>query len=128
MSGVRLVTLIMGAIAFVVGVVYLGPSELVRRPLPPNQTSIVVWVESIGPLWPTIFALTGVVLCVAAVFGRGTVAAHVGGIFTWVLFGGAILVGALKSEPPSPIVTGLLAVGIGAIHFGMTFVREEVSE
>ncbi|MFD6518100.1 hypothetical protein [Rhodococcus sp. NPDC060176] len=128
MSGARIVSLIMGLMAIVVGATYWGPTEWVRRPLPPNQTSIVVMVESIGPVWPVIFTVTGAALVVASLLGRYVVAAHVLGIFGWMFYGAAIIVGAVLSEPPAPIVTGLIAIGVAGIHFGMTRAHQEVGE
>ncbi|MFI5434504.1 hypothetical protein ACHMZP_21820 [Rhodococcus baikonurensis] len=128
MSGVRIVSLIMGAMAILVGVTYWGPSEWVRRPLPPGQESLVVIIESIGPVWPIIFTVAGTLLASASIVGRYMVAAHVVGIFGWMFYGSAIVVGAILSEPPAPIVTGLIAIGVAAIHFGMTRAHQEVGE
>lgn len=128
MSGARIVSLIMGLVAILVGIVYWGPTEWVRRPLPPNQTSLVQVVEGFGPVWPIIFVVTGSALVCAAVLGRYAVHAHVIGIFGWMFYGVLILLGSLQSEPPAPIVTGLIGIGVAAIHFGMTRVHQEVGE
>lgn len=128
MSGVRLVSLIMGAMSLMIGVAYWGPSEWVRRPLPPNQTSIVVFVEHIGPVWPLTFGGTGLVLIATALLSRWLVAGHVVGIFTWMFYGAAIIMGAILSEPPAPIVTGLMAGGVAAVHFGMMRAHQEAGE
>lgn len=128
MSGVRIVSLIMGLMSVLVGVTYWGPTHWVRRPLPPGQETLVVIIESIGPVWPVIFTITGVLLVASALFNRYPVAAHVIGIFAWMFYGCAILAGAILAEPPAPIVTGLISISIAGIHFGMTRAHQEVGE
>ncbi len=126
MSGVRIVSLIMGLISIAVGVLYLGPSQWVRRPLPPGQETLVVIIESFGPVWPVVFMVTGALLATAAVWGRWAVGAHIVGIFGWMFYGVSIISGSVLSEPPAPIAFGVVAIGIAGIHFGMTRAHQEV--
>lgn len=98
MLGTRLVAGTCGLMQVAIGLLYLGPSQLVRRPLPPDQISVVVYIEQAGPYWVVGFVLSGLMLVAAAVRGKGFVVGHAAGVFVWLFYGGAILLGALVSS------------------------------
>ncbi|MGN7133372.1 hypothetical protein ACTHQY_08875 [Rhodococcoides corynebacterioides] len=99
-----------------VGALYLGPSQLVRRPQPPDQISLVVYVEQAGPWWVLLFVATGIWLIVAASRARGFVVAHAVSVVVWLFYGLAIFFGAWFSEPPTPILAATIAVFTAFIH------------
>ncbi|MDV6309898.1 hypothetical protein [Gordonia amicalis] len=109
MIGARLQAAVLGAGQVAVGCVYAGPEAWVRRPLEPGQVSAVVWIESFGPLWCIGFVVTGVWLLVAMARRKGFVHAHIGSAAMWAFFSGCVLISALLSEPPAPVVAGCMA-------------------
>lgn len=121
MLGTRLVAGACGLTQIAVGLLYLGPTDLVRRPLPPGQVSFVVYVEQAGPYWVAGFILSSLLLLVAAVRGKGFVVGHAAGVFICLFYGAAILLGAIRSQPPSPVVTATFACGLALIHFALAF-------
>lgn len=121
MGGTRLVAGTCGLMQVAIGLLYLGPSQLVRRPLPPDQISFVVYIEQAGPYWVVGFVLSGLVLVAAAVRGKGFVVGYAAGVFVWLFYGGAILLGALVSEPPTPVLTGTFACFLAFVHAGLAF-------
>ncbi|MFF0706976.1 hypothetical protein [Gordonia sputi] len=124
-SGARLVSFITGVMAILVGVIYFGPSEWVRRPLPPGQVSLVSIIESAVPVWSILFCLTGAALVFCVMSRRHLIAAHILAIFTWTFYGMALLLSAVLSEPPAPIVTGVIALGLVGVHWGLIQVHQE---
>lgn len=126
--GGRLLSGAAGSVHLLLSLIYLGPSDLVRRILPPGQTNLVVYIESFGPWWVVMFAASGVVLLAAAIRGHGFIVAHGCAVFVWVLYGAAILIGAKLSQPPSPIITGVVALYVGILHGGIAFVCAERGE
>jgi hypothetical protein len=121
MLGTRLVAGAAGTMNITVGALYLGPSQLVRRPLPPDQVSLVVAVEQIGPWWTVLFVVSGIWLMVASWRKKGFVLAHALSVFTWSFYGAAILLGAWFSEPPTPVLAGAIALWTGLGHAALAF-------
>ncbi|MFE5699988.1 hypothetical protein [Rhodococcus koreensis] len=121
MLGTRLVAGACGGMQIAVGLLYLGPSQLVRRPLPPDQLSLVVYIENAGPYWVFGFVVTGIVLLVSSWRKRGFVVGHAAGVFVWAFYGLAILLGALFSVPPTPVLSGAIAIFLALVHAGLAF-------
>ncbi|OZC50507.1 hypothetical protein [Rhodococcoides fascians] len=121
MLGTRLAAGTAGIMGICVGALYLGPSQLVRRPLPPDQINLVVYVEQAGPWWVLLFALTGLWLIVCAVRKTGFVIAHGLSVIVWIFYGGAIFAGAWFSEPPTPILAATIAVFVGLMNAALAF-------
>lgn len=119
MLGARLMAATAGCMQVTVGVLYISPEELVRRPLQPGQVSAVVWVESIGPMWFFGFLLTGMALLLATVRRRGFIFAHVATSTFLALYAGCILFSALLTEPPVPIVHGTFAGFMAILHIAI---------
>lgn len=118
-------SLLTGLMAVIVGVAYFGPEQLVRRSLPAGQTSLVKAVESLGPVWPVIFTAMGLALILACTLRRHIVAAHAVSVLGWMFYGSCLLIGSLQSEPPGPILTGILSVFVALIHLGLMFVHQD---
>ena len=114
---IRWLSTVLGLVALLLGTLYAGPEEWVRRPLPEGQLSIVTTIESIGPVWPVAFGLSGILLVWFAVRGKTIQYGHALCAGAWGLYGWAILVGALLSEPPTPITVGVTAIGMSVVHF-----------
>lgn len=127
-TGLQVTSLITGVMAVILGCVYFAPEEFIRRSLPPGQTSIVVYVTQLGPIWPVLFITMGVAIIMSVTSRRGVVAAHVLASFGWMFYGSALLIGAVLSEPPTPIVTGVLAIGVAGIHFGLIQAHQEAGD
>lgn len=125
-TGPRLVSFITGAMALLLGVIYVGPTEWIRRPLPPGQVSLVALIERAVPVWAILFCLTGAVLVFAVMARRWLIAAHILAIFTWTFYGMCLLISALLSEPPAPIVTGVIAIGLVGIHWGLIQTHQDL--
>ena len=117
MLGARLTAATAGITQATVGVLYLPtlPETLVRRPLLPGQASAVVYIESIGPLWTVMFAVSAALAIAAGVRKRGFIAAHLSIAGVNVLYGTCILFSAILTEPPVPIVAGTIATGFGGL-------------
>ena len=109
MLGARLMAAVTGCMQVAVGVLYISPEELVRRPLQPGQVSAVVWVESIGPMWFFGFLLTGLALLAAVVRKRGFIFALIATSAFLAFYAGCILFSAVLTEPPVPVVHGTFA-------------------
>lgn len=118
-TGLQLTSIITGVMAVVLGVVYFAPEESHGHPLPPGQPSLVVYIEQLGPVWPMVFLGMGIALILAITARRYVVPAHILAMFGWTLYGSAILIGEVFSEPPTSVVTGAIAVGVAGIHFGL---------
>lgn len=113
MLGARLMAATSGTVQIGVGVLYLAPETLVRRPLEPGQVSAVVYIESFGPIWTIGFALTGLLLLTAAFRKKGFVPGHIMSASWWGFYSGSILLSAVLTEPPAPVVAGAIAAGLG---------------
>lgn len=118
-TGLQVTSMITGVMAVVLGCVYFAPESFIRRPLPPGQTSLVVYIDQLGPVWPLLFIVMGISLILAITARRYVVPAHILAVFGWMFYGSALLIGAVFSEPPTPVVTGAIAVGVAGIHFGL---------
>ncbi|WNY15158.1 membrane protein [Rhodococcus phage MacGully] len=120
----RTLSILLGFMALAYGAVYLGPDYLIRSPqnaeFYEQQISIVRHVEAIGPIWPFAFIFAGVMILVTVYLGRGLILAHGFALGVWTTYGLAIFLGGLLSEPPSPVLVGVAAIFIGAIHAVMT--------
>ncbi|KIQ15342.1 hypothetical protein [Rhodococcus sp. MEB064] len=121
MLGTRLTAASTGILQGTVGILYLPslPESLIRRPLMPGQVSAVVYIESIGPLWSVVFALSTAMLIASAVRGHGFIAAHIGSAGLWALYGSCILYSAFVTEPPVPVVAGTIASGVAFIQLSI---------
>lgn len=119
MLGARLMAAVTGCMQVAVGVLYISPEELVRRPLQPGQVSAVVWVESIGPMWFFGFLLTGLALLLAVVRRRGFIFAHVATSAVLAFYAGCILFSAVLTEPPVPVVHGTFAGFMAILHIAI---------
>lgn len=119
----RLISYNLGAMALLYGVFYAGPSVLVRYVRTPEemeqQVSVVQYLESFGPVWTILFTLAGLVVVAATFTGRNLVLAHGIAAGVWVSYGTAIVIGALSSVPPTPVLSGLAAVFGAVTHVGM---------
>lgn len=127
-TGLQVTSLITGVMAVILGCVYFAPEEFIRRSLPPGQTSIVVYVTQLGPIWPVLFITMGMAIILAVTARRGVVAAHVLAVFGWMFYGSALLLGSLFSEPPTSVVTGAIAVGVAGIHFGLLQAHQDAGD
>lgn len=127
-TGLQVTSLITGVMAVILGCVYFAPEEFIRRSLPPGQTSIVVYVTQLGPVWPVLFITMGLALILAVTARRGVVAAHVLAVFGWMFYGSALLLGSVFSEPPTSVVTGSIAVGVAGIHFGLLQAHQDAGD
>jgi len=127
-TGLQVTSLITGVMAVILGCVYFAPEEFIRRSLPPGQTSIVVYVTQLGPIWPVLFITMGMSIILAVTSRRGIIASHVLAVFGWMFYGSALLIGAVLSEPPTPIVTGVVAIGVAGIHFGLIPAHQEAGD
>jgi hypothetical protein len=120
MLGARLMAAVTGCMNVAVGVLYISPEELVRRPLQPGQVSAVVWVEhSTGPIWFLGFVLTGLALLLSAIRKRGFIFSHVASSVFLAFYAGCILFSALLTEPPVPVVHGTFAGFFAILHIAI---------
>ena len=118
-TGLQITSMITGVMAVVIGCVYFAPESFLRRPLPPGQISLAVYIDQRCPVWPLLFIVMGVALILAITARRYVVLAHILAMFGWMFYGSAILIGAMFSEPPTLVITGAIAVGVAGIHFGL---------
>ncbi len=119
MIGAKRLSLILALVAMFTAIAYVGPSFWVRRPLPEGQLSLVVIIESAGPVWPVLFFVASGVVAASAMSRRYVGYAHSVAAGVWGFYGTAVLLSAVYAEPPSPILTGGLALGATLIHLGM---------
>lgn len=127
-TGLQVTSIITGVMAVILGAVYFAPEEFLRRPSPPGQTSIVVYIDGLGPVWPLLFLSMGMGLILAVTSRRYVVPAHILALFGWMLYGSAILVGAALSEPPTPVVTGAISIGVAGIHWGLMQAHQDAGD
>lgn len=118
-TGLQVTSLITGVMAVILGVIYFARDLGLRRPSPPGQTPIVAYIDGLGPVWTLLFLSTGAGLILAVTSRRYVVPAHILAMFGWMLYGSALLIGEVFSEPPTSVVTGAIAVGVAGIHFGL---------
>lgn len=116
-AAARLLSFTIAGLSVLVGAMYTGPEALVRRPLPPAQESIVVLIEHFFPVWPFLFAFTGAALGCAAYVRRGLAVTHGLVVAAWGFYGLCLILAPIRSVPPSPILVGVIAVGIAAINY-----------
>lgn len=122
MLGARLTAATSGIMQTTIGLLYLPsmPEELIRRPLQPGQVSGVVYIEHLGPpIWSTMFLLTGLFLVFAALRSVRFIPAHVLSAGVWAIYGGVILISAVLTEPPVPVVAGTIAMFLSLIHLAV---------
>lgn len=124
-TGLQVTSIITGFMAVVLGLVYFGPDALIRRPLPPGQISVVVAVESFAPVWPILFTAMGVSLILAVTGRKFVLAAHIFATTGWAFYGASILIGAMLSEPPTPIVMGVTGLFVAAVHYGLMLAHQD---
>ncbi|WP_052056277.1 hypothetical protein [Rhodococcoides fascians] len=118
-AAARLLSMLCGFGAIAVGVLYAGPEQLVRRPLPGGQETLVVLIESAFPVWPFLFGLTGACLIVCAWRPRQILIAHGFVVLAWGFWGFCLIIAPLRSVPPTPIIVGVIAFVLGvASNFG----------
>lgn len=122
------ISIITGVMAVVMGLVYVGPETFIRRTLPPGQTTLVVAVESLGPVWPVLFTLMGIVLILAVTARRFLLLAHVFAILVWSFYAACIIIGSLQSQPPAPIITGVMSAFVALIHFGLILAHQDAGD
>lgn len=116
LAAVRNLSLWLASYALVYGGMYaFAPEYLVRNMTPRTGTPVlvVVWVESIGPVWPFLFFFTAVLVGLSALYRRGVLLAHCIATGVWIFYGACIVAGAILSQPPTPITAGVAAI-IGA--------------
>ncbi|WP_418346229.1 hypothetical protein [Rhodococcus pyridinivorans] len=116
MLGARLTAGATGMMSCTLGVLYVMPEQLVRRPLQPGQVSAVVLIEGLGPWWTVLFVASGLMLLGAAWRRSGFVTAHLAAVFVYAFYAGCVLFSAIMTEPPVPIITGTLAGYIALTH------------
>lgn len=122
-KGMGWMTLAMGSAALFYAVCYLGPQSLVRNSTMQQinqQSSVVRFVESLGPIWPFLFGVSGVSLILSALVLRRVIVACSLAVSVWVFYGAAILIGAVATEPPAPILSGGAAIFISLTHVGLS--------
>ncbi|AON97480.1 hypothetical protein SEA_CHEWYVIII_58 [Rhodococcus phage ChewyVIII] len=118
LKALRNLSIGLAVFALVTGCLYsFAPEYLVRRPLPDGQSSVVQFVESIGPVWPFLFWSIAILVALAAIYRRGVLLAHCIAVFAWAFYGGCIVAGAILSQPPTPIVTGVMALSGASLHW-----------
>lgn len=119
-TGLQVTSFITGVMAVILGVVYyFTPEEYHGHLLPPGQSSLVVYIEQLGPVWPVVFLGMGISLILAITARRYVVLAHILAVFGWMFYGSALLIGEVFSDPPTSVVTGAIAVGVAGIHHGL---------
>jgi hypothetical protein len=108
-----------GCMNVAVGVLYISPEELVRRPLQPGQVSAVVYVENFGPVWFVGFLATGLALLLSASRAKGFVNAHIAASVMLAFYSACILFSAVLTEPPVPVVHGTFAGFMAILHIAI---------
>lgn len=120
LAATQLLSVILSGGSIIVGALYAGPEFLVRRPLPPGQETIVVLVEHAFPVWPFLFALTGLAAIVAALKRKRVIVAHGLVVAAWAFYGICLIIAPLQSVPPTPILVGVISLFIvAAANFGV---------
>lgn len=119
----RFLSYTMGFTSLVYAAAYAGPSWFVRGDRSPEtiaqQVSIVQYLETFGPIWSILYTLAGVTVLVATYLGKNLILSHGIAAGVWVCYGIAILAGAILSEPPTPVLSGLAAMFVSLLHVGM---------
>lgn len=117
-EALRNLSLWLALFAAVFGGLYaFAPEFLVRKPLPSGQSSVVVFVDSIGPVWPALFFFAAIMVGLSALYRRGVLLAHCIASGVWIFYGACIVVGAILSLPPTPITSGVAALFGAGTHW-----------
>ncbi|RDI32453.1 hypothetical protein DEU38_103186 [Rhodococcus sp. AG1013] len=120
MIGAQRVSLTLALIAFLTGIVYLGPSFWVERGTGEGeQLGIVETINSWGPVWPVMFLVAAVILAASAVSRRYVGYTHAVVAGMWGFYGTAVLMSAVYAEPPLPVLSGGIALGAALLHLAM---------
>lgn len=122
-KGLGWVTLTLGSAALYYAICYSGPESWVRSSTSQQlaqQSSVVRFVESLGPIWPFLFGASGICLVLSALVLRRVILACSFAVSVWVFYGAAILIGAVLTEPPAPIVSGGAAIFVSLAHVGLS--------
>lgn len=134
-TGLQVTSLITGVMAVILGCVYCVPEEYRGRVVHPGvvhpgQTSLAVYIyiDQLGPVWPLLFIVMGISLILAITARRYVVQAHILAVFGWMFYGSALLIGAVFSEPPTPVITGAIAAGVAGIHFGLMQAHQDAGD
>lgn len=122
-GALKLISYNLGTMAVLYAIFYIGPTEWVRLPRTPqqleSQVSVVQHVENLGPVWPFLFMLAGCLVLGCTLLGRGVIIGHGIAAGVWVTYGLAIMLGAILSEPPTPVLSGVAAIFGAITHIGM---------
>lgn len=122
-KALRLISYTLGCMAIVYAVAYSGPSWFVRLERTPEQlakqVSVVQYLETFGPIWTILFTVAGIAVLSGSYLGRNLILCHGIAAGVWVSYGIAVLAGAILSEPPTPVLSGLAAVFGAVTHIGM---------
>lgn len=127
-TALQWISLITGVMGVVMGLVYVGPEAFIRRPLPPGQTTLVVAVEALGPVWPVLYTLMGIGLILAVTARRFLLPAHAFAVLVWMFYGACVIIGSLQSQPPAPIITGVMSAFVALIHFGLLLAHQDAGD
>ncbi|KZF03206.1 hypothetical protein A2J03_08180 [Rhodococcus sp. EPR-157] len=113
LAAAQMLSVFLAAGSIVVGLLYAGPEQLVRRPLPVGQETLVVVIESAFPVWPFLFITTGLILLVCALRKKSLLIGHGFVVLGWAFWGFCLIIGPLRSVPPAPIIVGVIAFVLG---------------
>lgn len=125
-----LVSVSLGLMALCYTLFYLGPPFLVRYSPPPDKeptrngkggpaNTLVMWIEHLGPVWPVLFGIAAFSVLISTLLFRGLIVGHGIAAGVWVIYGSAIIYGAVMADPPSPILAGVAALFGAVFHVGM---------
>ena len=96
---------------------YVDP-RFVPRPLGAGQVSVLRYIEGLGPTWALAFAVTGAAIAATLwLYPRCLRWGHAVGATVLTAYAAASWIGAFVSQPPSPIMTAVLASTVGGTHF-----------
>jgi hypothetical protein len=123
MLGAARASLVLAAISVWVGICYTSPGTFLARPAADpslaGQSSVVVAIESWGPVWPVVFLLAGAALALAVWRRRFIGYALSLGAGAWGFYGSALVTSAVLYEPPRSVLTGGVAIGAAFLHLAL---------
>lgn len=108
-----LVLLILQLVATALHVV---PSLVYPRTATRTTTRVVAEINSLGPVWVTLFGLTALMLAAALWWNRRETYAHLLCAGTWVFYSSSLWLGAFAATPHGTVFFPVVASAVAVFH------------
>lgn len=80
------------------------------------QVRVVLFINHLGPVWTTLFGLTGVALVLALRWHRYRHWTHLGCATVWSFYAAALWIGSVAVTPVAPVRLAVIVTGLAILH------------